>query len=93
MATRKEIEDLKHNWNGDPCWDIEDTEGFEDHKEELELHRYKMQEKWRESYDNELKKYANKIGAGSQKLADYIRTLERSIEDLKEKVYRIQNPN
>lgn len=85
MATRKDIEDLKHNWNSDPCWDIEDTEGFEGHKEELTLHRYKMQEKWRESYDDELKRYADKIGSGSLRLADYIRGLEKSIDDLKNK--------
>lgn len=35
MKTRKEIENLKQNWKSDPCWDIEETEGFEDHKKEL----------------------------------------------------------
>lgn len=33
--TNDEIEALKQNWMKDPCWDIEDTEGFEEHKEEL----------------------------------------------------------
>jgi len=31
----EEIEKLKRNWLADPCWDIETTEGFEDHVEEL----------------------------------------------------------
>ena len=35
MKTRKEIDDLKANWKHDPCWDIEDTEGFEAHRKEL----------------------------------------------------------
>lgn len=33
--SKKEIEALKKEWEIDPCWDIEDTEGFEEHREEL----------------------------------------------------------
>lgn len=33
--TRSEIEALKANWLSDPCWDIETTEGFEAHHDEL----------------------------------------------------------
>ena len=33
--TTEELDALKSNWAHDPCWDIEDTPGFEDHKEEL----------------------------------------------------------
>lgn len=35
MKTRKEIEALKTNWLRDPCWDVEGTEGFEAHHDEL----------------------------------------------------------
>jgi hypothetical protein len=35
MATQEEIEKLKKGWLKDPCWDIEITEGFEQHVEEL----------------------------------------------------------
>lgn len=35
MKTREEEEDLKQNWVNDPCWDIEETEGFEEYREEL----------------------------------------------------------
>lgn len=35
QKSREEIELLKENWKKDPCWDIYDTEGFEDHFEEL----------------------------------------------------------
>ena len=35
MATQDEIEKLKKNWMEDPCWDIELTEGFEEHLVEL----------------------------------------------------------
>jgi hypothetical protein len=43
MKTEKEIEDLKANWIKDPCWDIEDTEGFEEHKEELLAYRLQIE--------------------------------------------------
>lgn len=39
MATRDEIEKLKKSWMSDPSWDIEDTEGFEEHHDELLLFR------------------------------------------------------
>lgn len=52
LETRRLIEDLKENWKKDPCWDIEDTEGFESHREELLAWRkeYEAQreEKWRQ---------------------------------------------
>lgn len=35
MKTPQEIEDLKASWKRDPCWDIENTEGFEAHHDEL----------------------------------------------------------
>lgn len=43
MKTQEEIEALKSNWIKDPCWDIEDTEGFEDHKEELLAYRLQIE--------------------------------------------------
>jgi hypothetical protein len=42
----EEIEKLKENWKKDPCWDIEDTEGFEAHREELSA--------WRKEYEAKL---------------------------------------
>lgn len=35
QRTPDEIESLKANWQADPCWDIEDTDGFEAHRFEL----------------------------------------------------------
>jgi hypothetical protein len=32
---QEEIERLKRSWRNDPHWDIEDAEGFEDHRDEL----------------------------------------------------------
>lgn len=48
--TIKEIEALKANWVKDPCWDIEDTEGFELHREELRAFNQQKQKEWSEAY-------------------------------------------
>lgn len=45
--TNEQIEALKINWSKDPCWDIEDTEGFEDHHGELLAWRLDLEEKYR----------------------------------------------
>ncbi len=33
------LEELKRNWRNDPVWDIEDTEGYEDIRQELYVYR------------------------------------------------------
>lgn len=45
MKTSQEIEGLKINWSNDPIWDIEDTEGFEEHKQELYIYRLEVENK------------------------------------------------
>ena len=45
--TLEEIEELKRMWKSDPCWDIEDEEGFEDHKEELKTFRLECEYDWK----------------------------------------------
>jgi hypothetical protein len=44
--TPVEIEALKASWKYDPCWDIEDAEGFEAHKQELYLFRIEVERDW-----------------------------------------------
>lgn len=44
--TPEEIDALKTNWAKDPCWDIEDTEGFEDHHDELLAFRKEKEAEW-----------------------------------------------
>ncbi len=43
--TREEIEALKKDWLKDPCWDIEATEGFEAHHDELYIYRLEQEVK------------------------------------------------
>jgi hypothetical protein len=47
MATEEQIQKLKDSWIHDPCWDIEDTEGFEEHHDELLAWRLDLEEKHR----------------------------------------------
>lgn len=37
MKTREEVDALKKSWLKDGCFDIEDTEGFEEYRDELKL--------------------------------------------------------
>lgn len=45
MKSKEEIDQLKANWLADACWDIEDTEGFEDHRDELKAWADPIREK------------------------------------------------
>jgi Asp-tRNA(Asn)/Glu-tRNA(Gln) amidotransferase A subunit family amidase len=46
MKTAEEIKKLKISWHKDPIWDIETTEGFEDHKQELLEYRKSCEAEW-----------------------------------------------
>lgn len=46
MPTKAELDKLKESWLKDPCWDIEETEGFEEHKEELRAFRLEKESEW-----------------------------------------------
>jgi len=48
MKTREEVEDLKVQWLRDPIWDIENTEGFEDFKDELFEFQKAKSDEWAE---------------------------------------------
>lgn len=48
LKTTEELEKLKKDWSSDPYWDIENTNGFEEYKEELLEYRFKCQSKWNE---------------------------------------------
>lgn len=79
MATTNEIEALKKNWRYDPCWDIEDTKGFEEHKEELLAYRLETEKKWRTVEDERINARA-KLLECSPALVRYLENLERKID-------------
>lgn len=73
--TKEEIRDLCEQWASDPCWDIEETEGFEAHFSELLAYRQK--------YEQELKNYQDmqrgRRNLDPHALYDRILILERRI--------------
>lgn len=46
--TSNEIQHLKNQWLSDPCWKIEEAEGFELYKEELKEFRLQKEKEWKE---------------------------------------------
>ena len=65
--TRSEIDKLKRDWLSDPCWDIYDTEGFEDHIEELKSFQKECEKKWqqeREIREKAIDEKAKELGLG-----------------------------
>lgn len=85
--TNEEIQALKDNWLKDPCWDIEDTPGFEDHKAELLAFHNEQRKKW----DAELAikqaiRFADvqrKTGIGDFELAQTIATFSEIENEVK----------
>ncbi|MHC3995679.1 hypothetical protein ACXWTF_12715 [Thiomicrolovo sp. ZZH C-3] len=46
VPAREKVDKLKSVWLADPCWDIDDTEGFEHYREELKAFREEQEAKW-----------------------------------------------
>ena len=44
--TPEQIEELKAQWCADPCWDLEDTTGFEPHRTGLKIFADKKRAEW-----------------------------------------------
>jgi hypothetical protein len=75
--TPNEISELMNSWAKDPCWDIETTEGFEEHQEELLAFRKDQEAKWEAARQEKLDKRMGWIGNRNfVSLAESIRTPE-----------------
>jgi hypothetical protein len=92
MKTEQEVKALKENWSHDPCWDIEDTEGFEEHREELKEYRYEQQAQWGAKEYNRLFNRARDLGIDNLgdkenevdlRLMRYLEGMERQITELR----------
>lgn len=61
--TQEEIDALKASWLKDPCWDIEETPGFEEHEDELTAFHKEQEAIWeKEALDRKVERRA-KFGA------------------------------
>lgn len=74
-----EVRELKANWKSDPIWDIEDTEGFEEHKQELLTYRLEMEALWLKQNTERLLKRATELEC-STKLVEFIEILEYRLQ-------------
>lgn len=87
--TPQEIQKLKQDWANDPCWDLEDTEGFEAHREELKEFSDFKTRSWNAAAAAKLKTQltalSNKIGfpmEGNLKLLQWVLSVEERLKEL-----------
>lgn len=89
--SREEIENLKKEWLFDPIWDIEHTEGFESHFEELKEFRLERKKKIEEENLSKLKQRAIKLGIPDRlDLVKYFESLEDQIEIISIRIGKIE---
>jgi hypothetical protein len=65
MKTREEVQALKESWRRDPCWELEDAEGFDEYFDELSAYREMVERQWDEHRQKENEKEkaeAEKLG-------------------------------
>lgn len=85
VRSQEEIVELKNSWKADPCWDIENTPGFEVWHKELAA--------WRRWYENQ-QEHLERLRVGMKTaelginaaLLRYIESLEMRIRILEEKL-------
>lgn len=71
MKKQREIEELKNAWFTDPSWDIAETEGFEDHKQELQDYQDKCEKYWDVEYDKKISLMASEHQMDKQTFIDF----------------------
>jgi len=80
--TREEIEDLKAQWKADPIWDVWNTEGFEDHYDELSTFQMVCEVEWKQQAENEFAEFQKLIGTKNKKLSKYLYAMAKKIQKL-----------
>lgn len=85
--TGPEILELKCGWLRDNCWDIEETEGFEAHRDELLAFRLQCEAEWKAK----LQSRAAELGC-TVALVQYLEGLEYQIKALDRKLERYSDP-
>jgi hypothetical protein len=85
-----DVKQLKENWRGDPTWPIEDTLGFEDHKQELKAYRLEMQALWLKKETDRLLKRALQLCC-SVELVKYIEVMEYRLGRVELQLEKHQN--
>lgn len=90
IRTGPEILELKMQWLADGCWDIEETEGFEAHREELLAFRLHSEAEWKTKRQARLAQRASELGC-SVAMAEHLESLESRIAHLSKELDRYIN--
>lgn len=91
MKTKEQVEKLKQNWIKDPCWDIYESKGFEDYRDELFKYQQRIEKAQEELHLEKLNYKANELGiSGNIRLAQYIINLETRISNLTDNIERVR---
>lgn len=61
FKTRKDVEKLKFQWEKDPCWDLEYTEGFEEYEGELRAFSDQKKAEWKAAAEKAKKREGYKF--------------------------------
>lgn len=81
IPTTKDIDALKTNWLADPCWDIYDTPGFEEHRDELLAFQKHQELLWKVAEQRQMLEQCEIYGC-SPKMIQRLEKLEKRIDFL-----------
>ena len=90
--TKEDVEILKADWEADPIWDLEGTEGFEAYRDELKAFSDTKKAEWEARREQQERKRIADIGQKADEMgcsfgvAQYIANLEGRIKHLERQV-------
>lgn len=88
--TTEMLAKLMREWERDPIWDIETTEGYEQYRDELLDYRRAKEQQWETEYQARQVAHATEMGLTvDSPLFTYICKLERQVEGLQRDVSRL----
>lgn len=95
VKTADEIAELKNQWDEDPTWDLEETEGFEAVRSELRTYRLQKEAVWKrereKEKEQELQNAAFRFGTGDNpKLTEHLLVQEKSLAAAHEQIQALQ---
>lgn len=98
--TDKEIEELKREWCDDPCWDLESTEGFEAHHDELKSFSDKHKAEWKAKLNKRREAEEARLRADFEKLGDdalfsifkMVMSLKEDLNKANDRIHNLECP-
>lgn len=88
MASQEDIAKLKADWLEDPCWDIEETEGFELHRKELL--EFRIAENAKNMAEYNARKINDLEKLNPVKMLQIITSLQETVQELTSRVEQLE---